>query len=145
MIKKSNPVNKNKQELLVELARMKDKQKIKFESSISNLKELKNQLIDLKVNSEDDAFSQLKLIYKLASIMEKLGNNNVDYDKLEKYSKSLAETINRSQKLSGRFKEFNEKLINKLISEINITIIELQKKIKQWNIDKKKYKVLKLM
>lgn len=141
MIKKSNPVNKNKQELLVELAKIQEKQLAKFEVSIPKLKQLKSQLIDLKVNSEDGVFSQLKLMYKLVSILHKLRENNVDSEKLEKFSKSLAENINRSQELTGRFKEFNEKLIDKLISEINITIVELQKKIKQWNIDKKKYKV----
>lgn len=143
MIRKSNPVNKNKQELLVELAKIQEKQLAKFEVSIPKLKQLKSQLIDLKVNSEDGVFSQIKLMYKLVSILHKLRENNVDSEKLEKFSKSLAENINRSQELSGRFKEFNEKLIDKLISEINITIIELQKKIKQWKTDKKKYKVIK--
>lgn len=144
MIKRSNPDKTNKQELIVELAKIKEKQIVKFESNISNLKNLKSKILDLKINSEDTFFNQIRLIFNLVKVMTELEDNGTNSEKLEKLEKELKEftkTIDRSEKYVLRLRKFNNMLIEKLLTLANVTIIELQAKIKKWKSEKKSRKL----
>lgn len=144
MIKKSNPDKTNKQELIAELAKIKEKQIVKFESNISNLKNLKSKILDLKINSEDTFFNQIRLIFNLAKVMTELEDNGINSEKLEKLEKELKEftkTIDRSEKYVLRLRKFNNMLIEKLLALANVTIIELQAKIKKWKSERKSRKL----
>lgn len=144
MIKRSNPDKTNKQELIAELAKIKEKQIVKFESNISNLKNLKSKILDLKINSEDTFFNQIRLIFNLAKVMTELEDNGINSEKLEKLEKELKEftkTIDRSEKYVLRLRKFNNMLIEKLLALANVTIIELQAKIKKWKSERKSRKL----
>ncbi len=133
--------NTTKRDLAIELIKIKDNHTKIFESNIANLKNLKSKLIELKTNIKDGIFSQIKLRYKLLLITEKLADNNVNSEKLTKLSEKSVKDLDGSEKMSIKSKIANEKLINSLIAEVNKTIVDLQNKIKQWKMDRKKYVV----
>lgn len=144
MIKRSNPDKTNKQELIAELAKIKEKQIVIFESNISNLKNLKSKILDLKINSEDTFFNQIRLMFNLVKVMRELEDNGTNSEKLEKLEKELKEftkTIDRSEKYVLRLRKFNDMLIEKLLTLTNVTIIELQAKIKKWKSERKSRKL----
>ena len=58
MIKRNNPDNINKIELLKELIKIRNKQLLKMKSDLKNLTSMKSKLLDLKVNSKDGFFNQ---------------------------------------------------------------------------------------
>jgi hypothetical protein len=144
MIKRTNPNKTNKQELLIELTKIRDKQIPIFEKNIVKLKELKSKIIDLKVNVEDTFFNQIKLIFNLAKVIVELEDNGVNSEKLEKLEKELKElskNTDHSEKYVMRMRKFNDSLIGKLLLLTNNTIIELQTKIKNWKSERKIRKV----
>lgn len=137
MIKRNNPDNINKKELIKELLKLKVKQLTKMESDLKNLASLKSKLIDLKVNSKNSFFDQFKLRLKIALIMSTLVENyELNAKTFNKLSENSLKDLKEDDK-SSRMAESNEKLIQGLINEINKIIITTKNKIKDW---KTKYK-----
>lgn len=143
MIKRSNPIDKNKQELAKELIVIRDRQlKIK-ESQIPSLLTLKNKLIDLKVNMKDSMWNGMKSRVTILSLMDKLVSNGVDSKKLEELNERSIKDIAKI-KSESEDKSFgllmiksNEELIDRLLILINNTIISFKKEIKDWQSKKK--------
>lgn len=145
MIKRSNPINKNKQELAKELILIKDKQ-IKFkEKSIPSLLTIKNKLLDLKVNMTDSVWNGTKTRYIILSLMGKLEDFGIDNKKLEELNersiKEIAKIKSESEnKAFGNLMlKSNEQLIDRLLVLINTTIINFKKEIKDWSSKKKEH------
>lgn len=135
MIKRNNPINKNKKELAKELLKIKAKQISKMKSDLKLLISLKSKLIDLKVNNKDGIYNQIKLRYKLLVILEDLLDLGIDKKVLENISKhSLKDLELETNTVSERAIKSNEKIIKDFLIEINKTIIELKKKIRDLEI-----------
>jgi len=145
MIKRSNPINKNKQELAKELILIKDKQ-IKFkEKSIPSLLTIKNKLIDLKVNMTDGVWNGTKTRYIILGLMGKLEDFGIDNKKLEELNersiKEIAKIKSESENkaFGNSMLKSNEQLIDRLLVLINTTIINFKKEIKEWSSKKKEH------
>ena len=143
MIKRTNPINKNKQELAKELIAIRDKQIKVKESQIPSLNALKTKLIDLKVNMKDSMWSGMKSRIAILSLMNKLVTNGIDSEKLEELNersiKEVAKIKSESDNKSfgNTMIKSNEELINRLLVLINSTIISFKKEIKNWQSKKK--------
>lgn len=137
MIKRNNPDNKNKKELVKEILKIRERSLIKMESDLKDLALLKSKLIDLKVNSKNGVFDQFKLRLKIALIITtSVENHEVDEKAFTKLAENSLKDLKEDSK-SARMAESNEKLIQGLITEINKTIINTKNKIKDWKIKQK--------
>lgn len=138
MIKRNNPDNINKIELLKELIKIRNKQLLKMKSDLKNLTSMKSKLLDLKVNSKDGFFNQFKLRLKIALIIDTLlvGNYELNTKSFAKLSENSSKDLKENTK-SSRLAESNDKLIQGLMTEINKMIINTKNKIKDWETKQK--------
>lgn len=145
MIKRTNPINKNKQELAKELIAIRDKQIKVKESQIPSLNALKTKLIDLKVNMKDSMWSGMKSRIAILSLMNKLVTNGIDSEKLEELNERSIKEVAKiksdsdNKSFGNTMIESNEELINRLLVLINNTIINFKKEIKNWQSKKKNH------
>ncbi len=145
MIKRTNPIDKNKQELAKELIAIRDKQIKVKESQIPALNALKSKLIDLKVNMKDSMWNGMKSRIAILSLMDKLVTNGIDSEKLEELNersiKEIAKIKSESENkaFGNSMLKSNEQLIDRLLVLINTTIINFKKEIKEWSSKKKEH------
>ena len=143
MIKRTNPIDKNKQELAKELIKIKDKQIEVKEKSISQLIKIKDKLIDLKANIKDSVWNGLKSRVIILNLIDKSEDFGVDSKKLEilnERSIKEAKQIKSEQETKSFSKGMvrsNEELIDRLLVLINTTIINFKNEIKEWQSKKK--------
>lgn len=143
MIKRTNPIDKNKQELAKELIKIRDRQLEVKEKSIPQLIKIKDKLLDLKVNIKDSIWNGMKSRFIIIGLMDRLLNIGVDSKKLKEISERSIKEI-KQIKLEQDNKSFglamlrsNEDLIVRLLLLINNTIISFRDEIKEWQSKKK--------
>lgn len=143
MIKRTNPIDKNKQELAKELIKIRDRQLEVKEKSIPQLIKIKDKLLDLKVNIKDSIWNGMKSRFIIIGLMDKLLDIGVDSKKLKEISERSIKEI-KQIKLEQDNKSFglamvrsNEELIDRLLVLINSTVISFKNEIKEWQSKKK--------
>lgn len=143
MIKRTNPIDKNKQELAKELIKIKDKQIEVKEKSIFQLIKIRDKLIDLKANIKNSIWNGLKSRVVILNLIDKSEDFGVDGKKLENLNeRSIKEVkqIKSEQEIKSFSKGMvrsNEELIDRLLVLINTTIINFKNEIKEWQSKKK--------
>ena len=134
MIKRTNPDNKNKKELAIELLKIKEKHISKLKSNIENVKNIKSKLIDLKIeiSKKDGFFHQAKLRVKAAFLADDLIENGLNYEYLKKLHDESIKDLKKIESKNERMRKSNELFIKNLLDESNRYLIKSEKEIKDW-------------